>query len=220
MGDIMSLLWAGLRKTFAVYWSIGAVAVGVGLYFSNRLDMPVVANNAASNGIAKVFLGVVALIVAVSTLPLFVTYGLTRRRFTRAAAVFATLVCLAYAAAQTVLAALDLTLRGSDEPAGKLVTLFSTNVTMFLAYTAAGWLVGLAYYRYGGGWGTLLLPLTLAPAAVADWAISYSFGGGLRSYAELGTRGAAMAVTVALAAALAGAAAGWMVGRDVPIRSR
>lgn len=220
MAAVMGLLWQGYRKVFAVYWTVIGVAVGVGFYFSQRLEMPVVANNAASNAIPKIFLGVNALILAVSTLPLFVTYGVTRKRFTRGAALFGAITCAVFAVIATVLAAIDLAVLGSDEPAGKLGALFLTNAMQFLAYSASGWLIGIAYYRFGGWRGTFLLPLTAAPLLIASAAVQRSFDPDLGDYASLGSRGVAVPVALAALAAVAGAAAGWWVTRDVPIRAR
>ncbi|MBX9244714.1 hypothetical protein ICW40_07805 [Actinotalea ferrariae] len=109
----------------------------------------------------------------------YVAHGLTRRSFVTlvaldvavTAAVFSACWTLGHAVENAVFAA-----RGwptsvqehlyADGSQLGLVTLEA--LLAVLVYGTSGALVGAAFYRGGGWWGTLTLPLTLAPVAVTE----------------------------------------------------
>jgi hypothetical protein len=84
----------------------------------------------------------------------------------------------------------------------------------FAAFMASGWLVGLAYYRYGALRGTLLLPLAGLPVAGALAALSAGSGDG---FARGLTVSVPLAVTLALLVVTAALLAVRGSARTVPI---
>jgi hypothetical protein len=111
-------------------------------------------------------------------LPVHVAAGMTRRAFSRAALASALVLAASFAVVMSVLMQLERfffsaqgwTHRLSDtgfaatssEPLRLLVDYLLT----FSAGTVCGLLVGATYYRFGGWWGTLALPLTVGPIFV------------------------------------------------------
>ncbi|MFI2753663.1 hypothetical protein ACGIF2_09525 [Cellulomonas sp. P22] len=119
-----------------------------------------------------------------------VASGMTRRSFAAASAVVALVLAVAYAAIlvgllqieRVVYAAagwpqtltdtgLDLTSSASDI-GPLLISLTATGA----AATASGLLVGIVYYRAGGWWGTLALPLTVGPILGVGLLVSSAIG--------------------------------------------
>lgn len=85
----------------------------------------------------------------------------------------------------------------------------------FVAGQLSGLLVGMAYYRLGGWWGTVVLPLTLAPIyLVGSPALTT---GQFQLLAPLAPSAAVTAVVSVIVLALA-ALAYYLLARDVPIR--
>jgi hypothetical protein len=90
-----------------------------------------------------------------------------------------------------------------------------------LVYGLSGLLVGAVYYRTGGWWGTLTLPLTVGPVLVAEGLLRTGWVGTvLRPLADLDAlpAGVVVAGCVLLAAALA--AVTHAVLRAAPVRGR
>ncbi|MFD0663972.1 hypothetical protein [Thermocatellispora tengchongensis] len=86
----------------------------------------------------------------------------------------------------------------------------------YLAWIAAGALVGAAFYRWEGG-GLLVIPLGVVIVALGEAAT----GDALPLIGErLGLALPQIPAVAALGAALLGAALTWMIVRDVPVRNR
>lgn len=165
-----------------------------------------------------------------SSLTPHVAAGMTRRSFAAASAVVGLVLAVAYAAIlvgllqieRVVYAAagwpqtltdtgLDLTSSASDI-GPLLISLTATGA----AATASGLLVGIVYYRAGGWWGTLALPLTVGPIFVAGLLASSALGPialpvvgedgvwAVGSATGLALRAAACAAVIAIALAVFG----------------
>jgi hypothetical protein len=177
------------------------------------------------------FLFAMALIMVTGYLPAHVANGMTRRSFTAAlgaamavtSAGYAVLWTLGYAVERLVFAArgwpTDL---GSAHLAdGGLLGLGLEGLALFVIYAASGMLVGATYYRGGGWWGTLTLPLTVGPALLAEALLSGSRLAGVLPAAwsaDGSARPVAVLVLVLIAAGLA--AAGHLLIRDAPVRTK
>lgn len=109
-------------------------------------------------------------------LPLHVAHGMTRRSFAQAGLLAAAIAALVYAGAMTTLLVIERSIysergwfHGMDSVPG--TTVMSAGVwpylwgvvMLFAAGSMTGLLVAAVYYRVGGWWGTVWLPLTLAP---------------------------------------------------------
>ncbi|GIG40814.1 hypothetical protein [Cellulomonas phragmiteti] len=116
-----------------------------------------------------------AIALVATYLPVHAAAGMTRRTFARATLVVAVGTGLAYAAVLSALAALerelhhaagwgwrvtDALLASEVSPPGLLLA--DLALTCVVA-NVSGLLVGAAYQRLGGWWGTLALPLTAGP---------------------------------------------------------
>ncbi|MEE6287741.1 hypothetical protein V2J52_08760 [Georgenia sp. MJ173] len=209
-------------------WAIVLPATVVILLITDRVGtVDVSILQFVRNGPGIWMLFAVAVIVTTGYLPFHVANGLTRRSAIRGALLAALLGSLLFSVPMSlaVLAegavydamgwAHDAT-SGADAAAGVWQQGFGP---MLLDYTlaclsgaVAGLLVGMAYYRAGGWWGTLALPLTVLPALAVtflggdtqltfgSWVLTPTFG---------------TVVTVVLI--LAGGFAFVLLARNVPI---
>jgi len=159
-----------------------------------------------------------------------VAAGMTRRSFAAASAVVALVLGVAYAAVLVGLLQVErvvydaagwpqtltdtgLDITSSTTDVGPLLTSLAMTAA---AATVSGLLVGIVYYRAGGWWGTLALPLTVAPIFGAGLLVSYAIGpialpvigeGGvwdIGSAGGLALRAAACALVIAITIAVFG----------------
>lgn len=119
-----------------------------------------------------------AVIIATTYLPIHVAAGMTRRAFATAAVLASLVTAAVYAVVMSVLLQVErLVFEGFGWPhtlsdVGFSATshdvgrLFVDLLLTFGAGIVAGLLVGIVYYRVGGWWGTLALPLTVGPLFV------------------------------------------------------
>jgi hypothetical protein len=172
-----------------------------------------------------------AIIVCTAGIAAHVANGLTRAAFVRATVVVGVVVGVAYA----VLAGLGLTVEGAvydangwshvggsgdvltenDFAAAAGLSLVPGLALSFVAGQLSGLLVGMAYYRLGGWWGTAALPLTLAPIYLVGSPGLDTGQFQLLAPLDLPTPVAALVSVVVLALA---ALAYYLLARDVPIR--
>ncbi|WP_028049690.1 hypothetical protein [Cellulomonas sp. URHD0024] len=107
---------------------------------------------------------------ALTSVPVQVASGLTRRALARGALVAAIGTGIGYGAAYAVLMSAERAVYGAfgwhwsvgvdgATPAAFLIACATT----FVASNVSGLLVGIVYLRGGGWWGTLTLPLTVGP---------------------------------------------------------
>ena len=208
-------------------WVISLVGIATAIVVVDRVgtvDLSIA--QFVRNGPLLWFLLAVATIIPTGSLTPHVANGVTRRAFTGGSLVAALANSLLQASMAVVVMALEGALYAAmgwqhdtasgSEPApglweqgyGILLLDYSVGAT---AGTVSGLLVGLAYYRFGGLFGTLGLPLALAPVLVflglsswgtasQDWLVDDFFG---------------VAVTVGVV--LAGAAAFALLLRNVRI---
>jgi hypothetical protein len=135
------------------------------------------------------FLFSMAIILVAGYFPAHVANGMTRRSFTAALAVAIALTAVAYAVLTAVGYAVERAVFGgrgwpTDLQSEHLFTstdqlgaVTLENVVVLVVYAASGMLVGAAYYRVGGWWGTLALPLTVGPVLVAESLVRTSWAG-------------------------------------------
>lgn len=164
------------------FWAIAVVALTLALLLVHRFGEveASVAQFARQGGIWFPFS--LMIIIATTYLPIHVAAGMTRRAFATAALVAAVVTAAVYAAALTLLiqvermvfeqagwphALSDIGLSAtSSGTAVDLSRLFVDYLLMFGSGVVSGLLVGIVYYRAGGWWGTLALPLTIGPLLV------------------------------------------------------
>ncbi len=131
--------------------------------------------------------------VAATYLPVHVASGMTRRSYVRSALLTAVVMGVVFAVLQSVGLALERLWyqaqgwvwayrEGSLDVAGAASAAEGSGRVLLyaaLTYTIAGLsgqLVGVAYYRGGGWWGTLTLPLTVGPLILMAGLVSGGTG--------------------------------------------
>ncbi len=106
--------------------------------------------------------------VASATAP-HVASGLTRRAFARLLGLLSLLTAVVAAVVWTVGLTVENALTGRPAVGvAALGPLVGEHAGAILCYSVTGALVGAVYYRGGAWWGTLTLPLTVAPAIVTE----------------------------------------------------
>lgn len=223
-----TVLGSLLRRYRVFLWPIGIVATtaaGLGLLvdlLTGRATGSVWEH--AGGPVRWVF--IFGLVITPMMLPPYLAHGVTRRTFTWAAALASGLLvlltsaflALGFLVERAVYAALDApqTLDGrhlfTDPVQVHLV--LAEYALLASGYLVAGWLVGSAYYRFGGWRGSLALPLTAAPALVVEVLLGAGWFGP-RDAVAAGT-----AVAILLAVAVVGLAlvALRLLTRTVPVR--
>ena len=218
-----------LRRYWVFLWPIGivaAVATVLGLVVDSLADQPTgSAWEYGSGPVRWVF--IFGLVVTPMVLPAYLAHGVTRRTFTWATTFAAGLLALftsAFLAAgflveRAVYTFLDAG-HALDGP-----HLFTDPVQVHLAlaeyalltsgYFVSGWLVGSAYYRFGGWRGTLALPLTIAPAPAVETLLGTGWFGLAPAGPDL-----PVVAAILLAAAVVGLAlvALRLLTRTIPVR--
>lgn len=211
----------------AWFWAIAVVAVTIALVVVDRVGtVEVSIAQFAAQG-ATWFPFAIAIILTGSQIGVHVANGMTRRSFLRAALLSVLVSALVYALVMSTLLLVEGAVfdrmgwphvpDGEDRSAwqdGFGPALLDYGL-LFLAGQVSGLLVGITYYRFGGWWGTLLLPLTVAPVLLIQ--LAGPLVGGSRTVGDIVVPSA---VGVAIALALIGLAAYAFarVTRDVPIR--
>lgn len=161
------------------FWAIAVVGIAVALVLADRFgDVGTsVVQFVRQGGIWFPFS--LTVIIATTHLPIHVAAGMTRRSFATAALVASGVTATVYAAVLSLLLqaehvlyermgwvhglsdiGLSATLSGSAADLGRV---FVDYLLMFTTGMVSGLLVGIVYYRAGGWWGTLALPLTIGP---------------------------------------------------------
>lgn len=159
-----------------VVWAVGVVAMVVVLAVVSQVgEMTVSAMGSAIHPLVW-WPFVIAIIMTSTHLPVNLAHGMTRGACIRAALA----TTLIIGGLNTVLAMVALLVeRAVYERLGWTPALSAGNVTgsldggevgfaaglavVFVAAMISGLLVGVVYYRVGGWWGTIALPLTLLP---------------------------------------------------------
>jgi hypothetical protein len=230
----LSLL-SGFGVVALWYWVLVAVlVVGITLVIAAVSDVRVsVLFYARQSGIWFPFSVLIA--IAASYPPVHTAQGMTRRSYVRGALAAAVVLAVAFAGTMTLALAAERAWYGAmgwlwrlEEgwfiPEAQLGAIFVAYLSTFLVAYLSGLLVGTVYAAAGGWWGTLTLPLTVAPVlaviAVVDGSSSWvPFAGAFGAGPDDPVPSALVALTAAvLALALAAAFHGIATRRAIPPR--
>ncbi|GAA5059004.1 hypothetical protein HNP84_008733 [Thermocatellispora tengchongensis] len=214
---ITAMLWAGFVAVVAI------VAVGIGLF--GTLGRSVWEPASQFVRFYALFFGIA---LVREWMPLYLAHGRTRRLFglhggitiALFAPFLAVLAALAYLVERGAYALADvpqnLDRRHLFTDPLQVHLVLAEYSLQYLAWIAAGALVGAAFYRWEGG-GLLVIPLGVVIVALGEAAT----GDALPLIGErLGLALPQIPAVAALGAALLGAALTWMIVRDVPVRNR
>jgi uncharacterized membrane protein len=178
---VVASMMAGLRPMIVGYWLVMTVSFLIGGLISQLigggLDHSIWDYGTQS---PKYFSSAIGITLAPALFNLLIAHGVTRRMFSVAASILlvgaaaatALLWVVAYQVERVIYdwAGLTQTLANphlftKTTQAGLIFTEF---FLMILAHEAAGWLIGISFYRFGFWKGLLLLPLGVLPAAAAE----------------------------------------------------
>ncbi len=181
--EVYLVLWVWM-------WAVCLVGVTVAVLITDRLGtVELSVAQFIRNGPLIWLLFTVGVIIVAACLTPHVANGMTRRSFVVGTLVAATVGSLLYAATSAGLLLLEGALydrmgwehnavEGDAYTAGVWEsgagTLLLDHTLVTFAGSAAGLLVGIAYYRLGGWWGTLALPLTLLPILAVMFTTTWS----------------------------------------------
>ena len=220
-----------LLPHFLTIWSAGALCIVVALaVLAQFVDLTVSAMGSAIHPLVWWPFGI-AIVMTSTYLPVHLAHGMTRATCIRAALA----ACLVISALNTALTMAALLVeRAVYDRMGWRADLSAGNVTgtlqdgelafaagLALVFTSAmfsGLIVGVVYYRIGGWWGTLALPLTLLPILAASALILTA-----DQWRPLGptlSDGAPAREVLAVALLMASAAGFALLVRRLPVRSR
>lgn len=208
-------------------WAIVLPAAAVALLIIDRVGtVDVSILQFVRNGPGIWMLFSVAIIVTTGYLPVHVANGMTRRSVIRGALLAALLGALIFSVPMSLAVLAEGALY--DAMGWPHDATSHTDVTplwelgfgpMLLDYTlaclggaVAGLLVGMAYYRLGGWWGTLALPLTVLPALAVTF-----LGGDTQLTLGAWVLTPAFGTVVPIVLILAGGLAFALLARNVPI---
>lgn len=173
--------WQTATQIYLSLWYFGlAIVIVPTLLFliSRRFEIEMSAMQYAQQAAVWIPFSV-SVVIVLTLLTSHVANGMTRRSFVRGAILAALGTGVVYAAGATALLAAERAVYdrlgwrhgGTDTEsprlaiAGSLLGHFGGLLLLVCAATLTGLLVAAVYYRVGGRWGTLALPLTLAPLA-------------------------------------------------------
>lgn len=228
--------WArASRSYFAVYaylwtwmWAIVVPAAAIAMIVVDRVatvDTSIL--QFVRSGPAVWMLFSVAIIVTAAYLPVHVANGMTRRSVVRGALLAAVLGSLLFGVAMALMmlaegAVYDAfgwaqgTVADDEGSVGVwqvgIVPMLLDYVLSCLGGAVSGLLVGIVYYRAGGWWGTLTLPLTVLPALAVTF-----IPGGVQATLGALVLPAAMTHVVVGVLILAAALAFALLARSMPI---
>jgi hypothetical protein len=172
----------GLRPMIVGYWLVMTLSFLVGGLISQLIGGGI--NHSIwdyGTQSPKYFSSAIGITLTPAIFTLIIAHGVTRRMFAVAGSIIlvgaatatATIWVLAYQVERVAYDWAGLTqalnnphLFTKTSQAGLIFTEF---FLLILAHEAAGWLIGISFYRFGFWKGLLLLPLGLVPAAAAEF---------------------------------------------------
>ncbi|MCL3859576.1 hypothetical protein [Actinotalea sp. K2] len=169
----VSVVLAGATVALIVWANLGEVTASV-VQFSRQ------------GGIWFPFAMAIGTITAY--LPVHVAAGMTRRSLARAAVLAMLVMTVVYAVALTVLLQVErlvygiagwsheLTESDTSYASSDIDLVLGTHLALIGTAQLCGLLVGITYYRFGGWWGTLTLPLTVGPIFGVMWILQAGLG--------------------------------------------
>ncbi|MFI5711966.1 hypothetical protein [Kribbella sp. NPDC051620] len=178
---VVSSMMIGLRPMIVGYWLVmtGSFLIGglISQLIGGGLDHSIWDYGTQS---PKYFSSAIGITLAPALFNLLIAHGVTRRMFsvaagiilTGAAAATALLWVVAYQVERVIYdwAGLTQTLANPHlfTKTSQVGLIFAEFFLLIIAHEAAGWLIGISFYRFGFWKGLLLLPLGILPAAAAE----------------------------------------------------
>ncbi|GAA0956783.1 hypothetical protein GCM10009554_66630 [Kribbella koreensis] len=178
---VVSSMAIGLRPMIVGYWVVmtGSFLIGglVSQLIGGGLDHSIWDYGTQS---PKYFSAAIGITLAPALFNLLIAHGVTRRMFSVAAGILlvgaaaatALLWVVAYQIERVIYdwAGLTQTLANPHlfTKTSQVGLIFTEFFLLIIAHEAAGWLIGISFYRFGFWKGLLLLPLGVLPAAAAE----------------------------------------------------
>ncbi|WP_433161974.1 hypothetical protein [Kribbella sp. CA-247076] len=180
--QVLLAVITGTRPMLGGYWIVMLVAFGVGgvafQLATGGIDHSVWDYGTQS---PKYFSMAIGISIAPAYFTLLIAQGVTRRMFSIAAGIYLTGAAVATAVLWVVVYQLEHLVYGwrgwsqtLENPhlftdASQAGLIFTEFFLLILSHEAAGWLLGITFYRFGFWRGVALLPLSILPAAAAEF---------------------------------------------------
>jgi hypothetical protein len=169
-------MWRSLRRYVLLMVLIFAgiyLTIGFFVLRSGHVKQSVV--QIAEAGGPKYVLFSYGLLMLTTLMPIFVSFGVTRRHYLLANLLFsigltaaiAVVLTAAYASERALLATNGMLAGMPSYPLqswGGLLPLFLQIWLVYFAHLVAAWLIAVGYWRTGPLWGTVLIPAAVVPA--------------------------------------------------------
>ncbi len=227
---VAAVLSRQLRSTLIAWWSSIVVLFAAGLVVRAWIAEVDSSTWQYAQVAPAVFMLVVGILLPTVFLPMHVGQGVTRRAFTRAAALWA----VGAAVAGAVVIVLGFAVEGLvydaagweqaiEQPrlfddAGQWHLILAQHVPLLVVYLAGGWVIGAAYYRWGWWRGSLAVPLGVVPLFALDVVLGDGFGDALFGWATPRELDPLLVAVLTLVIVAATAAVGAALVRDLPLR--
>jgi uncharacterized membrane protein len=221
----------GLRQMLVGYWMVMVVAflvVGIVIQLATGgVDHSMWDYGAAS---PKYFSMAIGITITPAYFALLVAQGVTRRMFSVAAGIYLTGAAIATAVVWVVVYQLEHVLynwQGWSETlsnphlftsASQPGLIFTEYFLLILSHEATGWLLGIAFLRFGFWRGVLLLPLAVIPALVGEFMVVAQWLAAILTDAGYHRPPLAVAVPAVLVASALGVYAGYRMLQPMALK--
>jgi hypothetical protein len=179
---VLTSMTIGLRPMIVGYWFVMTASFLIGGLISQLigggLDHSMWDYGTQS---PKYFSAAIGITLAPALFTLLISHGVTRRMFSVAASILlvgaavatALLWVVAYQVERVIYDWAGLTQALANPhlftKTSQVGLIFTEFFLLIIAHEAAGWLIGISFFRFGFWKGLLLLPLGLVPAAAAEF---------------------------------------------------
>lgn len=180
--QVLEAMMVGTRPAVVGYWAVMLVVFfAIGVVFqlaTGRLNQSMWDYGTQS---PKYFSMAMGITLTPAYLTLLIAQGVTRRMFSVAASIYIAAAAIATAGLWVLVYQAEHLIYSSQGWSQALQNphlfgdtsqrdlIFTEFFLLILSHEAAGWLLGITFYRFGFWRGVLLLPLALIPAAAAEF---------------------------------------------------
>ncbi len=180
--QVLVAMMVGTRPAVVGYWAVMLVVFfAIGVVFqlvTGRLNQSMWDYGTQS---PKYFSMAMGITLTPAYLTLLIAQGVTRRMFSVAASIYIAAAAIATAGLWVLVYQAEHLIYSSQGWSQALENphlfgdtsqrdlIFTEFFLLILSHEAAGWLLGITFYRFGFWRGVLLLPLALIPAAAAEF---------------------------------------------------
>jgi hypothetical protein len=228
---ILLAMWVGMRPMLVGYWIVmlvGFLIVGLGIkVVTGGIDHSTWDYGTQS---PKYFSMAVGIVITPGYLTLLIAQGITRRMMSVAVSIYLTGAAAATAVLWVLVYQVEhliYTWQGWSQALAnphlftktpQVGLIFAEFFLLILSHDVAGWLLGITFVRFGFWRGVLLLPLSLIPAAAAEFLLVAQWLADVLNGLGYHRPPLAVAVPSVLVVSAAGLYAGYLVLRPMAMK--